>query len=158
MVVGLVILFFWKGCHPAKFPDSAIDHLTSYSESQEEGLIPSLKPCDGREYCVYIYLAPWCPHCKERISFIHNYRKIWAEKDRPGLMVIVGNDKLSALQNMAKQIGAPVFLDPKEGFRKEFHISAFPYYMVVDAKKNIVASDDVGMRWVEDEINGRWKK
>ncbi len=150
LVLGLMV---WKGCYHPKFPEIATEYLNTYSSVETEDISATPKPCTGRDHCVYVYLAAWCPHCRDLISNIHDFRNYWKAKDRPGLIVIVGNDKQNAIESMARSVGEPVFLDVQDKFRKKFHINFFPYFMVVDSKQQIVATRTDGMQWVDNEIN-----
>ena len=152
------VFLLWKGCYHPKFPEIATNYLSTFDSSEESGeLKPTPKPCAGKDYCVYIYLAAWCPHCRDLIQNIQQYRNFWRDGKRPGLIVIVGNDKKAAIESMAMSVGVPVFLDSEDKFRKKFHINFFPYFMVVDRDKHIIASKQGGMTWVDQEINSHLK-
>lgn len=149
IIVSMIVLWVgWKAFYHPKFPDEASGSLTLFSQSRL-----TETPCAGREYCVFVYMAPWCPACKAAIPLVSDLRNFWRDNDRPGMMVIIGNGKPDALEAMARLMGSPVFLDKQDKFLHAAGVRHFPYFIVVDKEKNILARGQAAQRWVEQEIN-----
>jgi thiol-disulfide isomerase/thioredoxin len=151
ILILVVVLFVgWKLFYHPKFPAKADGTLTAFLQKSVDD-----DPCAGRERCVFVYMAPWCPACKQTMPIVNQLREAWKEQDHPGLMVVIGNGKTDQLESMAKQVGAPVYLDKEDKFMRATGVRHFPYFIVVDDKKNILASGHSARGWIEKEMNRR---
>jgi thiol-disulfide isomerase/thioredoxin len=143
----------WHKRSPPKFPDFADQSLAAVQGARQTAAIDQTDPCVDRPYCVYLYVAPWCPHCKEFLPHISQIRGFWQDSSRPGLKVVIGWDKMPAIQEMATQIEPPRFADESEIFRKSLGLKSVPYLLVVDNHRQIVAQGSAAVDWLNDEIN-----
>ncbi len=41
-------------------------------------------PCKAKRFCVMVYMAPWCPHCKNAVSSLQNFAEKSRKPDFPG--------------------------------------------------------------------------
>lgn len=159
ILIGIFVFIGWKIFYHPSFPSTANDYLSIYSAKNSSNPVSFSNPCDGRDHCVYIYLAPWCPHCREFLSEITEFRVYWKAMDRPGLKIIVGDDKKDAINEMAATINPPVYLDFSNKFLRAVHLHSFPYIFIVDANQHIIVSgNDDSIDWINKEINSHWKK
>ncbi|MBF0503725.1 MAG: hypothetical protein HQL14_01360 [Candidatus Omnitrophica bacterium] len=159
IVIGIITIVGWKTFYHPKLSKTAFDFLVTYSQDSRTFLWGAPGPCAiDRGYCVYIYLAPWCPHCRELLPVITDYRSSWKADDRPGLKVIVGNGERQAINEMAARISPPVYLDFHDQFLKALHVKYFPYFVIVDRNQSVIASGEDAFHWVENEINLHVKK
>ncbi len=152
-IIGFMVFVGWKVFYHPAFPGEANDDLFLYSTHNPSGPMVFRDPCENREYCVYVYLAPWCPHCQDWLSTLAICRNALKPMDRPGLKVIIGDDKKDAINGMAAQVGPPVYLDIDNKFLHALHIHSFPDFIVVDGTQHVVASGEDGNRWVVDKVN-----
>lgn len=146
-----VALVAWKKWPLPKFP-AAADGWVTINASPNAAFEAAVDPCAGRPYCLYVYVSPWCPSCHRFLPHIQEIRGAWKEPGRPGLKVIIGNDKPAAIAEMAGQIGAPTYMDEKERFRAGLRITSIPRLIVVGPSRRIVAEGDDALEWLNDEI------
>jgi hypothetical protein len=161
LIIVIVVLGFvgWKIFYHPAFPSIANDYLATYLVYGESNAPYIQDPCENRDHCVYLYLAPWCPHCRDFLPYITDFRNYWKSMDRPGLKVIVGNGKKDAINEMASHIGPPVYLDFHDKFLQAVHVNSFPYVVVVGADQRVIASgSEDGINWINKEINTHLKK
>lgn len=147
LAVGVGFVYWKTRPIPMMPPGIELSRLATAAEQVD--------PCSGRAHCVILYLAPWCPHCRSMISRVPELRGFWSSAERPGFKVIVGNDKDAAVEEMARQIGEPVFLDRKKDFLNRMNISFFPSWFVVDAQGRVLKAGKSAISWVNDEVNSK---
>jgi hypothetical protein len=152
-IVVLIAFLGWKVFYHPKFPELPLGTLAPYSKNSSFAVFKN-GPCEGRDRCVFVYFAPWCPACKGVLNEIRKVRDAWKNNSaRPGMMIVVGNAEEDALNGMAEQIGPPVFLDTKDIFLKALHVKSLPYFIIIDAQQNILLKDSqAGYEWVMNEM------
>lgn len=85
--------------------------------------------------CLLIYVAPWCPSCKQlNITMVALRDELEAE----GVQVdfVIGMDKMPKLQAYSAGYNKTVMLDD-QGFHKKAKIKAVPYFAVVNRRGNV---------------------
>ena len=95
-------------------------------------------PCEGKEYCLTVYLTPWCPACKSSVTFINELREYFSDNNQFALQVIVGADGEANLEQMAKQIGKLVYIDADAKFRRATGVHAYPTWLLTDKNRKII--------------------
>jgi len=143
----------WHLRPPMSMPEIADKALVRLQSAREPAEVSDADPCQDRTYCLYLYVAPWCPACHEFLPHVPEIRKFWQDGSRPGLKVIVGWDKEPALDEMAAQIGPPIFADESAIFRKSLKFRGVPYFMVVNQRHQIIAQGSAALAWLNGEIN-----
>jgi thiol-disulfide isomerase/thioredoxin len=98
----------------------------------------SSDPCAGRERCIVVYVAPWCPACEGALPFFNFlYRKVQAT-DRVGMKVIIGADEQSKLVRMSGKFRAPTFFDEDGSFSRAAGVRAYPSVWVTDGEGGVL--------------------
>lgn len=107
-------------------------------------------PCQGRSTCVVMYVTPWCGACQLHVgTTVPLLRAKWgASPDRPGLKVIVGNSDDGKLDELAKRIGDPVFIDRSDQLLRALEVRRFPSFYVVDQRQRITHEGDDAVAWL----------
>jgi thiol-disulfide isomerase/thioredoxin len=97
------------------------------------------KKCSPYKNCIAVYLAPWCPTCKEDLPVI-NRLKFELDKNNPdlGIIAIVGKDTLKKCQEYSKQIIADVILDPDGELYEKLSIRYIPSWYKLSKKGRII--------------------
>jgi hypothetical protein len=115
-------------------------------------------PCAGRSRCVVVYLASWCPACRQCAQdTVPQLRQFWKEPDRPGLRVVVGSGEPAKIDEMARLVGDPVYLDATGAFGTRMKVDFFPKFFVVDEANRVMKSGRGAISWMNTEINDRLK-
>ncbi|MCC6954335.1 MAG: hypothetical protein IT290_09475 [Deltaproteobacteria bacterium] len=94
--------------------------------------------CEGKDRCVILYVAPWCPICHRNVAFFRELRRQLDGAPRVGVNYIVGNDRLMACEEFATEIGGKVFLDSRDEFEKISSFSSVPHFWVIDRERKIL--------------------
>jgi thiol-disulfide isomerase/thioredoxin len=95
-------------------------------------------PCEGKERCVVVIVAPWCPACKAALPIIKGMQKRFEASGRVGLKPVITSAEEPKLEWMAKQIGGQVFLDPQGTLLEKMGGGGVPHWYVVDASGKVV--------------------
>ncbi len=99
----------------------------------------SEEPCPGKERCIVVYLAPWCPICEASQPFVQALGKYLETNPHLGLSVTIGNDSVEAISASAKKVGGNIRLDPNDEFSHAASISSFPTWLVLDRDQNVLS-------------------
>jgi hypothetical protein len=97
-------------------------------------------PCQGKERCVVVHLAPWCSACKNSLSTIEALKKKAEESDSLGVMAVVSSAEVERLNEMAATIGEGSFLDPDGQILSSLKVRGVPFWLTLDKDNNILAS------------------
>lgn len=90
-------------------------------------------PCAGKQRCVLVFLAPWCPACKISLGTVRGLMTRFADSDRVGIKPVIGNGRNpSSMEEMAAQIGPGTFLDPAGRIMTAAGVSSVPHWFVLD--------------------------
>lgn len=119
---------------PAHMPSAL---LSVYSAGDWQGRGQVGGAC-AKARCLVIYVAPWCPACKQLNRTMVALREE-LEADGVDVSFVIGMDKEPKLLAHAMSYNRPVMLDDR-GFHKIAKIKAVPYFAVVDHKGKIKAS------------------
>lgn len=89
-------------------------------------------PCEGKDYCFYVYVADWSLTSEASIPAINAVAAELEEHPRAGLAVIIGGGSLLARKNFAESITAPTFFDSSRSFHRAAEVRYFPSWTGVD--------------------------
>ena len=130
-VVAMVLLGLWGWTYLREsdaFPKTALAPAQSYHEAVD--------PCVLADKCVVVYLAPWCSACERSIGTIH---QVVEQIDGSiGVKVIVGQDTLAKVEEMARRLDCPVFVDPAGELWQELGVDGVPHWFVLDHQNRIM--------------------
>lgn len=107
--------------------------------------------CGSKKFCLVVYLAPWCPHCKSSLS----HTQALLQKSRfgdTGVRVVVGMSQGGDSQAMARRIATNVALDDEEVVAKKLAIHAVPAYVVLDADGAKIVDGQEGAEWAAEKF------
>ena len=131
----LPAFFGFSGCEQQKVPEVSLPYVQDSANSM--GL--AIDPCSGKQRCVLVYVAPWCPACKVAIGFIKQLREYLSRANKVGLQVVVGLDKEESLRNMAESIGGVVYIDREGRMKRAAGIGGIPSWVVWNWERKVVA-------------------
>ncbi len=152
LFIGILVgaIYYHQQTKAVYMPVGAMNGLTLVSS---QNLDTTTDPCLNRPYCVVIYLAPWCPHCRNAVKYVNDLRSFWASTERPGLKVVVGADKKENLESMAQTIGGNVYLDLEGKFKDLMKVDFYPTWYVISKEGMILKRKKAAIGWVNDEVN-----
>ncbi|MCA2979163.1 MAG: hypothetical protein INH41_08900 [Myxococcaceae bacterium] len=148
--VGLVVLVVVVGvCQlkpPRRYPSEVL--VERFGAGEKAG---SADPCLSRSTCVVMYVTPWCGACQVHVgTTLPRLRAKWgASPDRPGLKVVVGNSDDGKLDELARRVGDPVFVDRNDRLLRALAVRRFPSFYVVDQRQRITHEGDDAVEWLE---------
>jgi hypothetical protein len=110
-------------------------------------------PCETRSTCVVVYMSPWCRACQHHVgSTLPQLRAKWgANRDQPALKVVLGNGDSGPLEEMARRVGDPVFLDRDDLLLQALSVHRFPSFYVVDQANRITHEGDDAIAWLNKQ-------
>ncbi len=110
-------------------------------------------PCLGKKMCSVIYVAPWCPACKDVAPILTDLLKNAQEFNRDvGIMVVVGEGQAHENQQLADSFGRGSLIDHDRSILKSLDVSYYPTFVVVDASFKIVKKDQEAFQWAIDQF------
>ena len=128
--VGLLAFFAWSMFRDSgKFPSVVLAPAQSY--------LAAIDPCVLAAECVVVYVAPWCSACQQSVATINELAGEWSGGSI-GLKVIVGQDTIARVEEMARQVHCPVFVDPTGALWQELGVEGVPHWFVLDRQNRIV--------------------
>lgn len=129
-VVKLALVLFAAGLLvwwllPVKFPDITLSPAGSNPGGYDQ--------CEGKERCIMVFVAPWCPACKQSIGTIKGMLARCAGSSEVGVKAIIGSGRSpQSMEDMAAQIGRGVFLDPGGQVMAAAGERSVPHWIVLD--------------------------
>jgi thiol-disulfide isomerase/thioredoxin len=109
----------------------------------------SLGSCVGKKQCAWVYMAPWCPACKQYSFFLSHAVKVAATKPDFGLQIVVGGERRTGdNQAMASELGSQTLIDHDNSIARDQGISYFPTFLVLDEKGRTIMKDKPAFDWV----------
>jgi hypothetical protein len=99
-------------------------------------------PCSGRDYCLILYSAPWCPACHAAKDFMIASATVVNQSRASGAKIIVGMGR-SEEQNisMAKDIGVHTFLDRDGSLARSLGVRGVPHWYVINREGKVLNHD-----------------
>ena len=142
-LMSLLLIFFfilgavkWKGNQ---------DHAFS---AQREISSASSSPCEGKNFCAVIYLAPWCPHCRDAIGDTQTLITKSAGASNVGIRVVVGAGNEKTNFEMAQEFRSNGETDNDSRVARKLAVQGFPSYFVLDKEGSIVLSGQEAHEWL----------
>ena len=126
IVLALFVYWIW----PTKLADVELKPAASAASSSD--------PCIGKDRCVVVVVAPWCPACKVAVPIINEMAKRFADSPKVGIKPVVAYDQEANLEKMAKSLTGPVFLDPSGALLRKMGDKGVPYWYVVTSSNRVV--------------------
>lgn len=130
-----VLALYWIFFSADEMPE-----VTLATYSAQQGAVQQEKTVGGAcraDKCLTVYVAPWCPACKQSVGMINNLVDD-LKKDGLEAHVIVGHDEVEKLQGFGKRFRVPVLLDPDKTFFETVDVEAVPYFAVTDGDGTIL--------------------
>jgi protein-disulfide isomerase len=107
--------------------------------------------CVGKKFCVIVYLAPWCPHCKASLSQAQTLLGKSLVGDT-GVRVVVGLGRGSDSSAMAARIARNITLDDDESIAHKLGVRGVPAYVVLDSEGTKLIEGAEGFSWVAEKF------
>jgi hypothetical protein len=140
-----------KDTTPTKLPPPARSEETQDEDSRNGQHYPdlalspsasssSVNPCQGKDRCVVVNVAPWCSACKNSLETITALQEKARTSESLGVITVISSAKVAALNEMAATIGESSFLDPEGKVLDALGVRSIPYWLTMDKNKKILAS------------------
>ena len=79
--------------------------------------------------CLIVYLAPWCPACKEiRPTAVELAEELAGEN--VDVAFVIGSDSSENCEAYAEGLPGEIHLDPDSSFTKKVNVRSFPTFIV----------------------------
>ncbi len=112
------------------------------------------KNCEGKKYCITVFVAPWCPYCKQTepvFKMLNSY--LLSSRPDVGFGIVVGQG--TAEQNLAgSELLKPIetTLDNSGLIFKERSVVAFPNWIVYNSEGQIVINKTGSLVLIESQM------
>lgn len=118
----LLLIVVLLGCSSSESPQPM---LASSQPGQKD-------PCEGKERCLTVYVAPWCPHCNRSVPLLQAMHQKLKHQPRVGMRVIVGRDNLSELEGFSRKLMFAPLYDKTGEFYKGLGEPGIPIWILTD--------------------------
>lgn len=134
----------------------AVPASASFGLTNAAGEAPGPDPCVGKERCAVVYVAPWCPACKQMLPSLLDLRdKYWKGSGTRAIKFVVGQGEPEQNRSMAKTIGDGAFVDPDGAFARKMKVEHFPTVWLTDASGKVLEQDRAAINWVNQDLQAR---
>jgi len=94
--------------------------------------------CLGKERCIVVYVAPWCPACESIQGCLKEAVALTEGMPDFGVDVVMGYDKEEKLEAGAVGIGAGVYVDTTGDIRRALRVKSLPTFFAVNRQGKIL--------------------
>ena len=110
--------------------------------------------CEGRERCVSVYMAPWCPYCKTAVPTVQSLLKKTRHGGKTGVRVIVGmGHNPGDSEKMAKGIASGgVILDDSTELAQKLNVRGVPAFQVLDKEGTVLIDGPDARQWIAENL------
>lgn len=108
--------------------------------------------CSQKDFCLVVYLAPWCPHCRNAVSSTQDMLKR-TSSGKFGVRVVVGmgrDPKENA--DFATQIAPGVQIDRDMKIARDLGVQSVPAYRVLDKEGTQILGDEEAYAWMHEKF------
>ena len=127
--------------------------LATARQAYQRGLSAQTDNCSGKKFCAVIYVAPWCPACKQMKPQFLRALKRSETKTGFGVRVVVGQGTSEQNEKEAASFGFGAVTDPDASVLKSLGVRAFPSFFVIDEEKTVILSGREAFDWINEKLN-----
>ncbi len=104
--------------------------------------------CQNKKLCVVVYMAPWCPACKQVMPAVSTLLEKSKLSKEFGTKVYVGKGA-SQEENeaMAKKLGAGAEVDSNLEMHKKLNVGYYPAFFILDAEGAMTSDGKDAFYW-----------
>lgn len=88
------------------------------------------RPCASEPRCLVVYVGPWAPTTERAVATAR--RLAVEEAGQLGVAIVVGADDPEIMDEFARSLGLPAFLDPDDGLVRALAIETSPTFFVTN--------------------------
>ncbi len=91
-------------------------------------------PCKGKDYCVIVFMAPWCSACKATMPIVKSMMRQYSSSTTIGIKPVIGRGRTTeSMEKMAAKIGTGTFIDPAGQVMQTASKNTVPHWFVIDS-------------------------
>jgi thiol-disulfide isomerase/thioredoxin len=110
--------------------------------------------CKGKNLCLVVYLAPWCPACKSQLSKVSSLLEKSKTNKTYGAKAFVGKGATTKdNEKMAAQLGKGAYVDNTSEMHDKLGVRYYPAFFVLDKDGSVVIRDDEAYYWAMEKLN-----
>ncbi len=111
--------------------------------------------CEGRDFCVSVYMAPWCPHCKTALPQVQKMLAASTDVRKPGVRVVIGMGQGTQSQEMAARIAKDgVLIDDDTRIAKKLNVTGVPSFKILDKEGDVIVDGQEAYEWINEKFGG----
>jgi len=131
LVAGLGLFVFYK---------RQADQARTAQITSARGLASGDHNCKGTEKCVLVYVAPWCPGCKQlKPHFLRAIKQGRSASRKLGFRVVVGQGTPEQNREEAASFGPSAAVDADGSLKTAYGVSGYPSFLLVDQNQKLIA-------------------
>jgi thiol-disulfide isomerase/thioredoxin len=118
------------------------------STEYDRAIASRADPCTGKKTCVVVYMAPWCPACKQVLPAVIQLLAKTKTAKSLGAKVYVGRGESPVDdEKMAREIGAGAFTDTDLTMHKKLKVGYYPAFFVMDSEGSVTLDGKDAYYW-----------
>jgi len=110
--------------------------------------------CEGRDFCVSVYMAPWCPHCKTAMPMVQSLLAKTQHGGKTGVRVVIGMAEPAQSEAMGNSIAKNVVFDHDSRIAKELNVQGVPSFKVLDKEGTVIIDGPEARMWINEKFGG----
>lgn len=141
LVVVLSLWWFQGGKLPDFITNKTIDkkYVTSIARNGT---------CEGKKSCLLVYVAPWCPACKQMEPLLKHITMAASRGGEHGVKIVVGQGRSPGdNEKLAGVFAANGVVDSDGSIHDKLNVKHYPTLMQLDPKGNIIQRDSETLQW-----------
>ena len=108
--------------------------------------------CTNKKFCAMVYVAPWCPACKQMAERHRTALTKARDKKDYGFKVIVGQGRKEENEAEAAALGLGAVVDADNKWQATLHVDRFPSYYVLDQEGTVILQDNEAFQWIGERF------
>lgn len=108
--------------------------------------------CEGRDFCVSVYMAPWCPHCKTAMPLVQDMLLKTQAGNKTGVRVVIGMGKPDENAAMAGKIAKNVVIDHDSAIAQKLNVRGVPSFKVLDKEGTVILDGPEARQWIAEKF------
>ena len=108
--------------------------------------------CRNKKICLVVYMAPWCPACKQVMPEVSKLlEKSKTSKDFGAKAYVGKGSNLEENEAMARKLGAGAEVDTNHEMHQKLKVGYYPAFFVLDSEGSITLDGKDAFYWAMEK-------
>ncbi len=151
VVAVLLAAFAWHTKQEQTRAKNVREYQRRLAEQAQNPGQPVRDSCTNKKFCAVVYVAPWCPACKQLAPQLRAALPRVKEKEF-GLKIVVGQGRPEENDDEAASFGEAGSADQDGSIHKILGVSQYPSFFVLDQEKTVILANEEAFQWLNEKL------